>query len=346
MHVIELQALTGAMPSSVAITADVLATANRLRAGKGRAPAFALRVAGSGARQARAMISSVMPALHATTRDADVVILASLVATTDAAVTERLAQRDASTARRVIERAVARGAEVAASCSAVFLVASTGVLDDRRATTTWWLAPVFQRMFPRVTLDADEMVVADGPIITAGAAMAHLDLMLALVARHEGAALAAQCARFLLLDGRRSQSRYMALSFLSAKDAEVTRAERWARGQLATGVTVDGLAAAAGLGTRTFARRVARVTGLSPVQFLQRLRVEKAVELLETTTLSVEEVARRVGYAEPTTLRRLLRREGEGRPGELRRRDASSDSGPGGNSRDHRIPGRRADVRR
>jgi transcriptional regulator GlxA family with amidase domain len=78
----------------------------------------------------------------------------------------------------------------------------------------------------------------------------------------------------------RSQSRYMALSFLSAKDADVTRAERWAREQLGTGVTVDGLAAAAGLGTRAFARRV--------------------------------------GYAEPTTLRRLLKREGEGRPRELR----------------------------
>ena len=320
MVLVELQALAGAMPSSIAITADVLATANRLRAAKGRRPAFALRVAGSGRRAAHALVHSVVPDDPAlATRDADVVVVCSLVATTEAAVAERLARRDTTAARRVIERAAARGAEVAASCSAVFLVASTGVLDERRATTTWWLAPAFQRMFPRVALDADAMVVVDGSLTTAGAAMAHLDLMLAVVARHGGADLADQCARFLLLDGRRSQARYMALGYLSAKDAEVARAERWARARLASGVTVDELAAAAQLAPRTFARRVARATGLSPVRFLQRLRVERAVELLETTSLSVEEIARRVGYAEPTTLRRLLRRLAGGRPRELRR---------------------------
>ena len=208
---------------------------------------------------------------------------------------------------------------MAASCSAVFLLASAGVLDGKRATTTWWLAPAFARMFPNVELDADAMVVADGTLTTAGAAMAHLDLMLALVSQFGGADLAERCARFLLLDGRRSQSRYMALGFMASKDANVAKAERWARAKLSTGVTVDALARAAELSTRTFARRVARATGMSPVQFLQRLRVERAVELLETSSLSVEEIARRVGYAEPTTLRRLLRRETGVRPRELRR---------------------------
>lgn len=318
-HLVELQVLTGAMPSSVAITADVLATANRLRAASGRAPAFALRVAGSGSRGVRALISGVMPESAATrTRDADIVMVASLVMITEPAVVARLAQRDASSARRTLERAAAAGADIAASCSAVFLLASTGMLDERRATTTWWLAPAFQRMFPRVTLEPDAMVVADGPITTAGAALAHLDLMLALVAQHCGSELAERCARFLLLDGRRSQSRYMAVGFLASRDAEVDRAGRWAAAHLAAGVTVDELASASGLAPRTFARRVAKVTGLSPVQYLQRIRVERAVELLESTTLSVEEIARRVGYAEPTTLRRLLRRATGGGPRELR----------------------------
>lgn len=319
MKLIELQVLDGAMPSSVAITADVLATANRLRAARGRPPAFALRATGSGARAARGLAALVLPEpLDDTARAADVVVVASLVATTEAAVTERLTRPDARAARRAIEAAVARGADVAASCSAVFLVASAGVLDDRRATTTWWLAPAFQRMFPRVALDAEAMVVTDGPVMTAGAAMAHLDLMLALVARHCGARTADGCARFLLLDARRSQSRYMALGFLAAQDAAVARAGRWARERLSTGVTVEALAHAADMAPRTFARRVARATGLSPVHFLQRLRVERAVELLETTELSVEAIARAVGYAEPTTLRRLLRRELGGRPRELR----------------------------
>lgn len=316
---VELQVLTGAMPSCVAITADVLATANRLRASRGMPPAFALRVAGSGSRGVRALIEGVMPS-DATTRSrpADIMMVASLVTTTESAVVARLAQRDASVARRALERAAAAGTDIAASCSAVFLVASTGMLDARRATTTWWLAPAFQRMYPSVALEADAMVVADGSITTAGAALAHLDLMLALVAQHCGSELAERCARFLLLDGRRSQSRYMAVGFLASRDPDVERAGRWAAAQLATGVTVDELAAASGQSARTFARRVTRATGLSPVQFLQRIRVERAVELLESTTFSVEEIARKVGYAEPTTLRRLLRKMTGERPSELR----------------------------
>jgi len=89
----------------------------------------------------------------------------------------------------------------------------------------------------------------------------------------------------------------------------VKRAESWARQHLETGFPVEDLAAAAGLAPRTFARRVERATGLSPIRFLRRLRVERAVELLETTKLPLEEIARRVGYAEPTTLRRALRQE-------------------------------------
>ena len=221
-------------------------------------------------------------------------------------------------ALRAIESSASAGAAIAASCSAVFLVAATGLLDGRRATTTWWLAPAFRRMHPSVDLDPHAMVVTDGPATTAGAALAHMDLMLAVVTRHGGTALAERCARYLLLDGRQSQSRYMALGFLSSQDRDVARAERWARERLDTTITVDELAEAAGLAPRTFSRRVTRATGLSPVRFLQRLRVEQAVELLETTSLSVEAIARRVGYAEPTTLRRLLRRDGSGRPRELR----------------------------
>ena len=319
MRLVELHALSGAMPSSVAITADVLATANRLRVAKGRPPAFALRIKGSGARAARSMVHAVMPdALQLAEREADIVIVASLLTVTEAAVIDRLGQRDALRLQRDLACAADRGSHIAASCSAVFHVARAGLLDDRRATTTWWLAPAFRRLFPNVELDADAMVVSDSRVSTAGAAMAHLDLMLSLVDRYCGGDMAARCARFLLLDGRRSQSRYMAMGQLAGQDPQIARAERWARAELESGVTVQALAAAADLAPRTFARRVARATGLSPVQFLRRLRVERAVELLETTTLSVEAIAHRVGYAEPTTLRRLLRRDAGGRPRELR----------------------------
>ena len=326
--VVEVLVLKGAMPSSVALTLDVLATANQVRALAGRPPAFQIRVSGSGARATRAFMGSVLDE-DAPSGGPAVVILPGLGLTTEAAVATRLEQRDAVAARRLLVEAVASGAEACTSCSGTFLFARAGLLGGRRATTTWWLAPLFRRLHPDVQLDTDALVVIDGPVTTAGAAMAQVDLVLSVVARHGGPRLADQCARYLLLDQRRSQSRYMALGFLAATDKQVARADAWARERLADEFSVDDLAAAAGLTPRTFARRVERATGLSPVRFLQRLRVERAMELLETSRLSLDEIACQVGYAEPSTLRRLILRNGGERPRALRP-VVSSKPGKGG----------------
>ena len=317
MKIVEILILTGAMPSSITITHDVLTTANRLRRIAGRAPAFDIRITGSGGRAARAFLGDTASA-DASDTPADLIIVPGLGLTSEADVTALRARRDAQAAKKQIVEAVARGAEVATSCSGVFLFADAGVLDNRRVTSTWWLAPVFRALHPDIALDVDALVVRDGPVTTAGAALAQMDLMLALVAAHADAALARHCARYLLLDARRSQSRYMALAFLAAADPHVATAEAWARKRLHKDFSIDDMASAAGLAPRTFARHVERASGLSPVRFLQRLRIEVALELLETTKLSFDEVARRVGYAEPSTLRRIIRRDAGEAPSRLR----------------------------
>jgi len=304
---VEVLVLKSAMPSGVTITFDMLETVNRWQRLRGQPPTFAMRSAGSGAGAYRALFATT--AAYGS-EPADIVVVPGLGLSNEEALKEGLASRGAEQARRRLREAAQRGASIAASCSATFLVASAGLLDGRRATTTWWLAPIFRRLFPAVDLDADALVVADDAIITAGAAMAQMDLMLALIARHAGAETADACARYMLLDGRRSQAPYAALGHLAATDERIARAEAWARAHLEAGIDVEQLADAAGLTPRTFARRLERVTGLSPVRFLQRLRLERATELVRSTRLSVEEIARRVGYAEPSTLRRLLRREG------------------------------------
>jgi len=98
------------------------------------------------------------------------------------------------------------GAALAASCASTFLLAEARLLDGRRATTTWWLAPQFRDRYPDVELMTDRMVVADWPIATGGAAMAQMELMLAVVDRFAGPGLARACANHLLLDERRSQA--------------------------------------------------------------------------------------------------------------------------------------------
>lgn len=313
---VEILVLKYAQASSVAITFDVLATANRLRQSAGRTPPFAVRAAGSGARSVRGLVSAALPA--GSGGEPKLVIVPGLGLADESSMVQGLARRGAVEGRERLLHAAACGAEIATSCSGTFLVAETGLLQGRRATTTWWLAPLFRRRYPGVTLDTDALIVRDGTITTAGAAMAHLDLMLALVARHAGRPLADLCARYLLLDERRSQARYMALEHLAAGDEHVARAERFARHRLEAGFTMDDLAEAACLSPRTFARRLQQTLGMSPVRFAQKLRVERAVELLETTRLPFGTIAQRVGYAEPSTLRRLIRREHGAEPRRLR----------------------------
>ncbi len=297
--------LPGGMASSLAITLDVLATANTL-ARRGQVPFQAAR------------LKMTRAARFAFAAD-DIVIVPGLGTATEAALDARLAEPAMRRAVRLLAEARGAGAVIAASCAGTFLVAEAGLLAGRRATTTWWLAPLLRRRYPDVELVAEQIVVADWPVVTAGAAMAQMDLMLALVARYGGTALAEACARYLLLDRRSSQVPYMAITFMAGQDAQVARAESWLRRHIEREVTMDELAAAAGLNPRTFARRLKAVCGLSPVRFTQRIRTETAVMLLATTSLPVDEVARRVGYAEPSTLRRLLRRDAGRAPSGLRR---------------------------
>jgi transcriptional regulator GlxA family with amidase domain len=316
MMSVQVLVLRGAMPSSVAVTLDVLATANRLRAMQGRPHLFEVALAGSGAAAARAWLEPaplrpepLAPAL---------VIIPGLGLSSETEVSARLAQADARRAMASVRAAMAAGAEIATSCSGAFLLAASGVLAGRRATTAWWLAPTFSRMFPAVALEPEAVQVRDGPITTAGAAMAQVDLMLGLVARHGTAGLADQCARYLLLDQRRSQARYMALGHFAASDPRIAKAEAWARTHLDDDISVGDVAQAAGLTPRTLSRRLQRVAGLSPVRFLQKLKVDAALELIETTRLPFEEIARRVGYADPSTLRRLLQKSAGRSPSGLR----------------------------
>jgi transcriptional regulator GlxA family with amidase domain len=301
-RIIELLVLDGAMPSSVALTLDILATVNRLRSANRESALFEVVLTGSGAVHWRPLVP---PTLSVVQHEASHIIVPGLSLTNEQEVEDLLSRDDAITTQ---DRLIARSesATVATSCSGSFLVAKAGLLNGRRATTSWWLAPVFRSMFPDVQLDTDALLVEDGSYMTAGAALAQMDLMLALIGDWAGPAMAAQCGRYLLLDERRSQAHYMELSFLSASDPQVAKAEKWVRTNLDRSFAMDELADAVGMAPRTFARRLAKVTGLSPIKFVQKLRVEAAVDLLETSRLPIEDIALQVGYLDPAMLRQLI----------------------------------------
>jgi len=219
-----------------------------------------------------------------------------------------LTRRDVRDAGALLQRAERHGALIAAACIGTFVVAESGLLDAKPATTTWWLAPLFRKRYPAVLLDESNMIVKAGRLVTAGAALGHVDLALWLV-RSVSPMLASLTAKYLIVDSRPLQSAYAIADHLVHDDPIVQRFESWARGRLTRGFSLDEAARAAGASKRTLARHMQDVLGKSPLSYFQTLRVERAVHLLRTGKASVEEIATRVGYADGATLRSLLRRE-------------------------------------
>lgn len=209
-------------------------------------------------------------------------------------------------ARELIARARARRTPMATACAGSFLLAEAGALDGLRATTTWWLAPLFRSRYPLVTLDQQQMVTSCDGITTAGAAFGHIDLGLALI-RRRSPALSDLVANYLVIDERPSQAAHTMTGALAASDPTVAAFEHWARAHLDEPLGVRDAAAAIGVSERTLQRTTRAVLGISPVRFVQDLRVEQATHLLRTTDQTIEAIARRVGYESAGTLRVLLR---------------------------------------
>lgn len=151
------------------------------------------------------------------------------------------------------------------------------------------------------------MVVASHRVVTAGAMMGHLDLALWLV-RQASPELATLVARFMLIDRRSSQAGYIIPDHLAHADPLVAEFERWARDNLSSGFSLREAASALSVGTRTLQRRTEAVLGKSPLAFFQDLRIERAQHLV-STGYDIETIASEVGYADPATLRTLLRRK-------------------------------------
>ena len=223
------------------------------------------------------------------------------------ALQRALARPDIRDATAVLQQWAERGTIMSAACIGTFVLAESGLLDNRDATTTWWLAPLFRSRYPAVRLDESHMLVKSERVVTAGAALSHMDLALWLIRQHSPK-LAALTAKYLIVDSRPSQSAYVLTDHLIHNDPLVERFERWARTRLAHGFSLDEAAKAVAASKRTLARRTEAVLGRSPLSYFQSLRVERAVHLLKTGNESVDQIAARVGYADGVTLRTLLRR--------------------------------------
>jgi transcriptional regulator GlxA family with amidase domain len=304
---LQLLVLPGAHGAGVAVSLDILHAAATLAPGL-TLPAPRWRVLspeGGDVELAGGLRCPTLPLSDAD--DAGLWVIPGLATESAEALELRLAQADTRTVSDHLARRLAQDLPVAATCSSVFLLRDTGALDGRRVTTTWWLAQHLRRTAPGCRVDADRILCVDGPLLTAGAAMAQVDLMLHLL-RGQAAALADAVARVLLLDARSAQSAYALPALLSNADALVRRLVRTIEDALPRPPAVAALADAFAMSPRTLSRRVRDATGHGPSALIQAVRLERARRLIETTRMSIDQVAAAVGYEDATALRRLMRR--------------------------------------
>jgi transcriptional regulator GlxA family with amidase domain len=220
------------------------------------------------------------------------------------------------------------GTTLASICAGAFLLAETGLLAGRPVTTHWTYADLFQKRFPSALLDIDRLIIDDGDIVCAGGMMAWVDLGLRLVDRFLGPTVMLETAHFLLVDPPgREQRYYSAFSpNLAHGDSSVLKAQHWLQATGAKDMSIVTLASQAGLEERTFLRRFRKATGITAVDYGQRLRVGKARELLQFGNLSIEAIAWEVGYGDPGAFRKVFTRVTGLTPGEYRRRFAADRS--------------------
>lgn len=222
------------------------------------------------------------------------------------------------------------GAVLCSVCAGAFLLAETGLLRNRRATTHWGLAASFAQRFPETRLDTDQILIDEGDLMTAGGLMAWIDLGLEIVARWAGAETMRDLARRLVIDsGRREQRYYQRFSpRLDHRDNVILQAQRHLQSHFDEEVPMAALAREGCLSERMFLRRFVRATGLKPVEYRQRLRIQKACELIEETDDSFEKIAGKVGYTEQSAFRKIFIRICGLTPREFRRRFASHRDAP------------------
>ena len=214
------------------------------------------------------------------------------------------------------------GTDLASVCAGAFTLASTGLLDGRKATTHWALANQFSKLFPAVELRADLMVTEEERLFCGGGITADTDLCLHLIEKYYGREVALQGSRCMLVDlDRMSQAPFAVfIPNKSHNDVEILTAQEWIEANYKASFPMDELAKKTGLSLRQFNRRFKSVTGETAVKYLQHVRVDASKLLLVTTEDTFDEISPTVGYENVSFFRKVFRNNVGLTPLEFRRK--------------------------
>ena len=212
---------------------------------------------------------------------------------------------------------------LAAPCTGAFILAESGLLDGRRATTHWLFARQLRERFPAVRVEEDRIFVVDGTVWTSAGMTAGIDLALAMIEKDHGQDVARPVARKLVVYHRRAggQSQFSALLDLDPKSDRIQKSVNYAKANLRGVLSVEELADAAGLSARQFSRAFRAETGQSPAKAVENLRVEAARLMMEQGRHSMDVIAEETGFADSDRMRRAFLRT-LGQPPQTIRRNA------------------------
>jgi len=206
-------------------------------------------------------------------------------------------------------------------CTGAFILAEAGLLDGKRVTTHWCFSDQLQKQYPRLKVDPDRIFVQDGKIFTSAGVSAGIDLALTLVEDDLGSDIALRVARALVLYVRRSKNQSQlstALAFQKTNRIPTREMPIWILENLSTSLSVEHLAQRSAMSTRNFSRVFTDEYGVTPARFVEKLRVETAMNLLHDSDKSVQQIALECGFGSAITMRRALKRERKPLPSRLR----------------------------
>jgi transcriptional regulator GlxA family with amidase domain len=218
-----------------------------------------------------------------------------------------------------------RGAVLCSACSGIFLLAETGLFDGKDATVHFGYAQAFAATYPAVPIHPERVLVISGrreELVSSGASMSWHDLVLYLIARYAGATAAQEVARMFALQWHQDGlAPYIVFEGKSDHgDGEIRSAQQWLDKHFSVAHPVEEMIKRSRLAERTFKRRFAHATGLPPLAYVQRLRIEDAKRRLERTSAPIDEISWRVGYEDPAFFRRVFKRTTGMAPGAYRKR--------------------------
>jgi AraC family transcriptional activator FtrA len=225
-----------------------------------------------------------------------------------------------------LRKAHSRGARLLSICSGSFVLAATGLLDGKRATTHWRYAEALQRRYPQILVDPAVLYVDEGQILTSAGSAAGLDLCLHLIRRDYGPAAANQVARRLVIPPHRDggQAQFLERPVDVRERGSLAALMDKLGSRLHKPLSITDLARLAAMSERTFMRRFRAATGMTPGEWIIRARVDRARELLESSALRMDQVATRAGLGTPATLRHHFYRKVGVSPAEYRKRFSQS----------------------